>query len=204
MSSVIDSVDTVAPVHFDDLKRKDPGEVCRHTGAGFNPDTGQYTLDAWQRSFIADPACRNVHISDGDPVLKMDYAALFIVHYLLGATDAAVAGEWVSEKDIPGGAAFFRGPHTLPTREIGDRFGDDLDGFKERCRALGGRPLDMADASFAFDIAPKIPVAVLVWQGDEDFGAEAKLLFDRSISAHLALDIIYALAVMVCREVAKK
>ncbi|MCG8615571.1 MAG: DUF3786 domain-containing protein [Desulfobacterales bacterium] len=193
----------IAPVHFDDLKHKDPETVCRHTGAMYHPETGGYTLDIWQRSFLADPAGRSVSQTGGDPIPKPDYAALFVVHYLLGATEADVSGDWVSEKDIPGGAAFFRGPHTLPTQGIVDTFGDDLERFKGQCGKLGGRPLDMADAAFAFDITPNIPVAVLYWQGDEDFGAEAKLLFDRSISAHLALDIIYALAVMVCKMLSK-
>lgn len=61
----------------------------------------------------------------------------------------------------------------------------------------------MADAAYVFKITPNIPVAVLLWLGDEDFGAEAKLLFDRTIGMHLPLDIIFALAVEVCREISK-
>ncbi len=56
----------------------------------------------------------------------------------------------------------------------------------------------MADAAFLFNITPTIPVAVLYWQGDEDFPSEARLLFDRTIEQHLPLDIIYALSVEVC------
>jgi hypothetical protein len=41
-----------------------------------------------------------------------------------------------------------------------------------------------------------------VW-GDDEFPSESKLLFDKSITAHLALDIIYALAQEVCGRVAK-
>jgi hypothetical protein len=44
---------------------------------------------------------------------------------------------------------------------------------------------------------------VLYWEGDEQFGAEAKLLFDKSISAHLALDVIYAMAVGICKRLGK-
>jgi hypothetical protein len=49
---------------------------------------------------------------------------------------------------------------------------------------------------------PRIPVAVLLWDGDEDFSAESKVLFDRSIAEHLTLDIIFSLADIVCRRVA--
>jgi hypothetical protein len=56
----------------------------------------------------------------------------------------------------------------------------------------------MADAAFSFSITPRIPVAVLLWVGDDEFESEAKLLFDKTIVQHLPLDIIYALAVEIC------
>jgi hypothetical protein len=59
----------------------------------------------------------------------------------------------------------------------------------------------MADAAFCFSITPDLPVAVLYWVGDEDFPAEAKILYDRSISELLTLDILFALAVGVCAGV---
>lgn len=62
----------------------------------------------------------------------------------------------------------------------------------------------MGDAAFVFDITPKIPVAVLLWLGDEDFDADAGLLFDKTVARHLALDIIYALGVLVCKTLAQR
>jgi len=46
-------------------------------------------------------------------------------------------------------------------------------------------------------------VAVLFWQGDEEFPTEAKLLYDATIGRHLALDIVYALAVGVCEQLGR-
>jgi hypothetical protein len=59
----------------------------------------------------------------------------------------------------------------------------------------------MADAAFSFSITPDIPVAVLYWIGDEDFPAEVKILYDRSITELLSLDILFALAVGVCARI---
>jgi hypothetical protein len=128
-----------------------------------------------------------------------EYFHLFMVHYLLTVKAVEISGEWISEKDMPGGAAFFRGPHEIPTRLIADRFGEDRRRFNDRCRNLHGAERDMADAAYGFTIAPRIPVAVLCWEGDEDFPAEAKILYDKTIADHLALDVVYALAVGICR-----
>jgi hypothetical protein len=61
----------------------------------------------------------------------------------------------------------------------------------------------MADAAASFTLCEKLPVALLYWAGDEEFPAEAKLLFDETIAAHFALDIVFALAVGVCEEFAR-
>ncbi|MDM8538586.1 DUF3786 domain-containing protein [Desulfobacterales bacterium HSG17] len=63
----------------------------------------------------------------------------------------------------------------------------------------------MADAAYVFEITPRLPIAMLYWEGDDEFPAESKLLFDKSVSEHLALNIIFALAVDICkRTICKK
>ena len=117
------------------------------------------------------------------------------------AKDITLLDEWVSEKDLPGGPTFFRGPHRIPTDLISERYGNDLQAFKTCCEKLDGTPLDMADAAYSFSIAADVPVAVLYWIGDDDFPAEAKILYDRSIGELLSLDILFALAVGICTRI---
>ena len=64
-----------------------------------------------------------------------------------------------------------------------------------------GVPPDMADAAYIFKITPRIPVAVLYWEGDDEFPPESKILYDKSITEHLASDIIFALAVAICTRI---
>ncbi len=130
------------------------------------------------------------------------FLGLFMVHYLLTSKAIPISREWISEKDIPGGVAFFQGPHAIPTRLITKRYGDNLGGFCKRCEQLDGIPLHMADQAYSFRIAPRTPVAVLLWEGDDEFPAESKILFDRTIIEHLALDIIFGLTVEICTRVA--
>ena len=66
---------------------------------------------------------------------------------------------------------------------------------------MQGLPLDMADASYRFNITHRIPVAVLFWDGDEDFPPESKMLFNKSITGLLAPDIVLALAHEVCYRI---
>lgn len=189
--------------HFHRLATAVPEEICRNGRCCYDPISGRYSLHIWGEEYIVDCVGQKIERSGSIQPHPHEFFYLFVIYYLLSAQDGRVAGEWISEKDLPGGATFFRGPHLIPTELISDRFGNDLDGFKQCCEKLGGRAIDLGDAAFRFDIAQDIPVAVIYWQGDEDFPAEAGLLYDRSIIKLLPLDIVFALAVAVCSRIGR-
>lgn len=190
----------VDPSHFAALAQCDPQEVCRRTGCSHDPDNHSYALPFWRKTCRIHPANRTIRWQNGP---LHDYLGLVAIHYLLTGKEVLPTGNWVSEKDLPGGATFFRGPHAIPSHAICDRLNNSPSTFAERALALGGTPLAMADAAASFAIAGRLPVAILYWAGDEEFPAEARLLFDETITAHFALDIVFALAVGVCEEFAR-
>jgi hypothetical protein len=172
--------------------------VCKYDAAA-----GTYGLTVWGRHYAVDPRQGRIFCASPDPEPLHPYFDLFAVHYLRSAKEIPPAGQWISEKDIPGGTTFFRGPHAVPVHVIASRFGEDIQGFIRLCEQYGGTTLALADAAFSFVITPRVPVAVLLWQGDAEFPAEAKLLYDATIARHLALDIVYALAVGVCEQLGR-
>ena len=183
---------------FQELATQDPLDVCRRAVCTFNDTEMFYTVPLWDQHYKVYPQQCRVEATGGNPEKLHPYFELFLVHYLLRAKEIEPTRQWISEKDIPGGSTFFRGPHAIPTDLIANRFENDLAGFSARCEQLGGTLLDMADIAFIMLITPRIPVAVLYWQGDEEFPPESKILYDATIAGHLAADIIFALACGVC------
>lgn len=192
-------VELIAGSHFVELAKLDPREVCKRTGCSFDPERNCYSLNIWATDYRISLREKRVECSDQAHSLH-ELFGLFAVHYLLTAQDCAPAGQWISEKDLPGGATFFRGPHAIPTHLITAKVENSPDAFRRLCTARHGTPLGMADAASAFHITERIPVAVLYWAGDDDFPAEAKILFDKTLAQHFALDIVFALAVGICEE----
>jgi hypothetical protein len=192
--------DYIDPIHFEDLSALDPAEVCRRTPCVYDADKKNYAVEVWGDTYRVTPAEHSVMKIDATAERDHGFLDLFVIHYLLERKSVTLENIWVSEKEIPSGATFFRGPHALPTEQISERFGNDLEAFRARCEALHGSPLEMADAAYRFDIVPQVPVAVLYWCGDDEFPAEAKLLFDRSIGRYLATDVVFALAVGICER----
>jgi uncharacterized protein DUF3786 len=189
--------------HFQDLAEKDPEDVCRRALCRYDGNKGFYTLSVWGEDYCIFPEeSRIMRLGDDNSNIKT-FLSLFMVHYLLTAKETPISKEWISGKDIPGGSTFFRGPHEIPAYLIEKRYGDNMTGFSGACEILGGTPLDMADRAYSFRIAPRIPVAILLWKGDDEFPVKSKMLFDRSIIDHLALDIVLALAAEVIEKIAQ-
>lgn len=190
-------------IFFTQLDEQDPADVCRRAMCSYDEAAGTYAATVWGIPYVVNPQKKEITCVSPDHEPLHSYFDLFLVHYLLGTREIQPAGQWISEKDIAGGATFFRGPHEIPAHRIASRFDRDIIGFKIRCEQYGGTGQDLADAAFEFLITPRIPVAVLYWQGDDEFPTEAKLLFDKTIARHLASDIIYALAVGICDQLGR-
>ena len=190
--------DSVDPTFFKELSDKDPTDVCRRALCQYDRTMRSYTLSVWGEEIVIIPHQQKIECTRNGRLEA--YLNFFAIHYLLGATVTDISNTWISEKEIPGGVTFFRGPHRIPTECISSRFENALDEFSRWCERLGGDPLSMADAAYRFEIVSRIPAAVLFWRGDDDFPAEAKILFDRTITDHLATDVIYALAVAICER----
>lgn len=122
---------------------------------------------------------------------------VLILHYMMAETDARPSGKWVAYREIPG-ASFYFGPFTKraidPLKKV---FGNDLSGFRTASAKLAGKPISDGDAGFEFSIFPKVPVRLIVWEGDEEFAPEAGILFDESVGYILPVEDVAWLAGMV-------
>ncbi|MBF0242861.1 MAG: DUF3786 domain-containing protein [Desulfamplus sp.] len=195
----------VDSMNFKELAGLNPEDVCKQALCRYDEIKKSYTISVWgDRYEIFLDELKIESLSSSSSKKQHDYFYVFLVNYLIQAKDANLCNEWISEKDIAGGSTFFRGPHEIPTRFIASSYSQNIEKFKIVCEELGGTPINMADAAYSFAITPRILIAVLFWDKDDDFPADAKILFDRSISQQLALDTIFALAVAICSRLGKK
>ncbi|MDP3286260.1 MAG: DUF3786 domain-containing protein [Desulfobacterales bacterium] len=187
--------------YFNELAVKNPEDICKLALCEYDVKKKNYILFVWGENYGIYPHDNKIiRLRDGKSDINTLFG-LFIVYYLLRSKEIRFSNEWISEKDIPGGATFFRGPHKIPTELIERKFEKDIQGFKEICKQLSGIRLDMADAAYYFQITPRIPVAVQFWKGDDEFPSESKILFDKTITKHLTPDIIFCLAAEICRRI---
>jgi hypothetical protein len=127
-------------------------------------------------------------------------------HYVLHGGGGRLAGEWVSYRDFKDSAPFFAAYHRLVDVALGRTFsgrGAELD---RAARALGGFEVDdiPGDLAFGFTALPLVPLRLSFYEADEDFEAEARILFDRGADGFLDMECLavtgYLLAELLAAE----
>lgn len=122
---------------------------------------------------------------------------LLVLHYLITADGTPLADRWLSFRDLPDGRfydAAFRRRACFP---LAQAFGERRDLFLAAGRRLEGRPLTYGDASFMFQVLPRVRVAAVLYTQDDEFPADANVLFDASLRHYLPIEDVAVLGGMV-------
>ncbi|MFH1351137.1 MAG: DUF3786 domain-containing protein [Pseudomonadota bacterium] len=126
---------------------------------------------------------------------------ILLLHYLQGAfasSGSAITGEWIAFQDVPDGKFYLDAFHRRAKIPMVQAFGDRpelLVGLATN--AYGAVPFDQGDISVAVKALPLVPVALIIWRGDEEFPPEGNILFDRNISDILSAEDVAWLSGMV-------
>jgi hypothetical protein len=196
----IDDYRAAVELGKEELKGKNPKRVAEQTGARFD------LTDDNKAALILEFLHRDVSIAWEDLGISFKGTGeevpiqqeILILHYLNGAAGAKVAGEWIAYQEVPDGKfyldAFIRRAK-IPLVEVFGRCPERLLPITQR--VYGARPFDQGDHSVVVQAFPLVPVALILWEGDDEFPPDGNLLFDRSISHILSAEDIAWLAGMI-------
>ncbi len=126
---------------------------------------------------------------------------VLFLHYLYGAwssNGAKATGEWISFQEIPDGRFYMDAFQRRAKNPMVMSFGEKPELFlKIATEMYGAVPFNQGDVSVVMTALPLVPVALILWKGDEEFPAEGNILFDRSIIGILSAEDIAWLSGMV-------
>ena len=120
---------------------------------------------------------------------------VLILHYMQ-APKCHITERWVAYREIPGASFYFAAFIKRAIDPLKKAFGKDVAALTGLAEKLGGVSLSYGDVSYEFRLFPKVPVQLVLWQGDEEFPSEANILFDASIEQVLLPEDIAWLAGM--------
>jgi len=168
-------------------QESDPSAQAQRAGCPLElaePSTCRVTVTFYGTAYVVEHPTAKVWAQETGKMPSYGLQTLFL-HYLLTANGHPLIGEWVSFRELPDGLFYqqaFRQRSLLP---LEGKFGHNQPAFERAATALGGERLDLADSSFRFHALPRVPLAALLWTGDEEFPPSIQILFDASAGGYL-------------------
>jgi hypothetical protein len=129
-------------------------------------------------------------------VVAKDFLAILILHYLAKKLRGlpALTGEWLDFKEISGIEGYAPAFRKRSIEPVLRKYGVNPQGLLAALERLPGEKADKGDVGIILEAFEAVPVMVLIWKADEEFGPEANVLFDKSITGIFCTEDIVVLA----------
>jgi hypothetical protein len=128
---------------------------------------------------------------------------ILLLHYLLTADGTPMGGEWIAFRKLPGGIGYDAAYRGRANNRLARAFGADQAAFENAAKAMGGERLSYGDSSFLFRALPRVWLAVVLNLADDEFPADASVLFDSAAEHYLPTEDLAVLAGMLAGRLIK-
>lgn len=173
-----------------DFLLTDPDEMIIKSGACYSEDRLYIIVDYFARKHFISLNTGEV-TTPGNTVTFND--ATLILQYLKQCSGLPPRGQWISFLELPQGEHHYVPFLNDACKPVSEIFGNNLPLLEKRVNKLGGQRINLGDCSFLIPAFPKLPLAVVVWEGDEEFPPKATILFDSIAPYHLSTAALWVL-----------
>jgi len=168
------------------LRTLKPGKLMLRSGCWQDGD-GNFRLTFFWQEYVVSADDFTVRRADtGDEVSS--FTQSLILTYLVTADGTTPSSRWIGFRELPDGMFYVRAFQGY----TGDRLVRELQGgvaaFRAAAGRLGGEPLEIGDAGYAFTVLPRVHLALVYWEGDEEFPAQARVLFEDTAAHYMPTD----------------
>jgi hypothetical protein len=174
-----------------ELGRREYDDLVQKSGAGA-PAPDRLALRCLGQDYVIGYPAGDVRTAAGAPV--DEHLAILLLLYLTQAQGRLVEGRWIAFEQISGGAGYvasFRGRVVAPLLRT---FGQRPEALLTAAAGLDGSALDMGDAAVALAALPRVPIAFVLWCGDDEFTPSGSVVFDASVAGYLDAEAVTVLA----------
>jgi uncharacterized protein DUF3786 len=194
-------------VYMTDVKRIDPLAIAETTGGKYLGDGVPRVVIPFLHSWFVLQLLPYRLRAEHPEIDTLPLKVLTLQHFIAAAEnlgiDMKVLGEWIDCRSLQDGAVMGAHFSKRTTALLAKFFGLSRDERIVRAMAWGGKRLDLADDGLVFHFFPRVPVALVNWEGDEEFSPYAKILYDVSASNYMPTHALVALTEFLIHRLAE-
>ncbi|HHT63240.1 MAG: DUF3786 domain-containing protein [Bacillota bacterium] len=152
-------------------------------------------------NYLNIPICLNWQTGEILPNNLSTEEKIIIYQYLSESSGISRdCNRWISFLELPEGQHHYQPFIKEAIEPIAHKFGTNPALFLRAGEKLGGLRVQGGDASFKFQVFPKIALMVMLWEEDDEFPARSNILFDSRSGCHLATATLYMLGIEVSKR----
>lgn len=153
----------------------------------------EYTIDFSQKKAIS-LSCN---------VPAKDFTAILILHYLEHKLKGLpfLTAQWASFKELSGVEGYMPAFKKRALEPIIRKYGAHPEALLEVLDRLPAKRVDHGDIGIVIEAFEGVPVMINLWRGDEEFGPEVNMLFDKSITKIFCTEDIVVLAGIIASSI---
>ena len=186
---------------WDDLAVLDPLKVERRSGASYDSGRKEFTLTFLRDEYRIQPSKRTVISPEGQNVRPFIWVLL--LHYLVYAKEIGLEGNLISFRELSGGEVYYNAFSERAIIPITNAFGSNVEALGDAGGRIRATKSGYGDISIKIEVFPKIPVTVILWEGDEEIPPSSNMLFDASIKELLPTEDVAVLGGFVASTLIK-
>ena len=162
-----------------DLVTRDSQEISRISHIPYDPKKEEFNVDFLGDKFLISISQKTVTFQNGQDVYS--FLAVLLLHYLVNAKDLELTGKLLTFRELEGGDIYYPAFCARGINKITKEFGTEPEMLKRAGQNLGAKEGTHGDVSIVLEVFPKVPVNVILWEGDDEVPPSSNMLFDSSI-----------------------
>lgn len=162
----------------------------------------KYTVRLLRDEYTVDMEDKRI-LSLSCNVSAKDSVSILILHYLVRSLKGlpTITNEWVSFQQLDGGQGYYSAFKGRTLKTILRKYKSKPEALLELTSRFKAKRVQFADIALVFDVFDGVPFVIEMWRGDDEFGPEVNLLFDKSITDIFCTEDIVVLSEFVVHQI---
>lgn len=135
-----------------------------------------------------------IDLENPSAILSMDEKLNIYTLFAYCKPGARLSGEWLPFAELRGASVFAPAFKKGAIDTLARTFSGRIDAFCRGCERLGGIRLAVSDAGYELKAFECIPLRFLFWDADDEFDAQANILFDKSATDFIHVESTVTIA----------
>lgn len=167
-------------VSRDLVKNHDPLVMSRNAQCPYDVEKKTFDVQVLGEDYTVQYPSGEVKNSKGEDFDNYS-AKIIILRYLMNAKETSDAGEMISFKEFPDGPLYYSNFYKRCIQVFANIGNEMPEALKKYMASINASSWEKGDQSWQFTFMPGVRVTCVLWFSDDEFEAEAQILFDKRL-----------------------